>query len=109
MGYNTQQFHVYVVNGTQAFVISGADYPVTFEDSQAKIEQVIKTFHATSWTPVAGSGCDTATPTPTTAPTTVAPTATAAPTTVAPTATAAPTTAKTENQSEPETETKIDN
>jgi hypothetical protein len=90
MGYTTQIEQVYLLNGTKAYVLGGDDYVPTFSDNRALIEQVIKTFHSTSFVPAPGpsGGAPTPTPTktatPTVAPTTVAPTPTAAPTTPAP-------------------------
>jgi hypothetical protein len=48
MGYSTEDEFVFLVSGTQAFMLAGDDYIPTFSDSRALLEQVIKTFHFTS-------------------------------------------------------------
>jgi len=47
MGYGAQAFAVVMVRGTQGFILSGGDYPVTFSDNQALLTQIVKTLHFT--------------------------------------------------------------
>jgi len=97
LGFGTEGYAVFITRGTQGFILSGNDNPVTFSDSLALVTQIVKTFHSIAPLPVypveTPSPIATATATPTVAPTTVAPAAgTVAPTTPVPTPTAAPTT-----------------
>ena len=92
MGYGAQAYDVFLTKGTQGFILTCGDYPVTFADSQALMTQIAKTLYPITPMPIPGGPTATPAPTPTAAPTTPAPTPTAVPTTPAPTATAAPTT-----------------
>ena len=93
MGYGAQAYDVFMVRGTQGFILQCGDYPVTFSDYKPLAMQIAKTLYSTIAMPGVGSVA-TPTPTPTPKPTTPAPTATPTPkpTTPAPTATAGPTT-----------------
>jgi hypothetical protein len=81
MGYGAKAYDVFLVKGTQGFILTCGDYPVTFDDSKDLLVQIAKTLYPTTPMPIPGAATPTPAPTATAAPTA---TPTAAPTTTVP-------------------------